>query len=96
MEQIMQTDPAITKKILKLSDVQINQKLELNRPGKIFPDKKDSEMSKSSFDFMDSIVIGDNVMLVTVTSMLVKNHQHNEKSRQHNDSVTNILNRSSS
>lgn len=65
MEQIMQADPAITKKILKLSDVQINQKLELNRPGKIFPDKKDSEMSKSTFDFMDSIVIGDNVMLVT-------------------------------
>ena len=25
-----------------------------------------------------------------------KNHQHNEKSRQHNDSVTNILNRSPS
>ena len=36
--QIDQPSPInsmITKKILKLSDVQINQKLELNRPGKI-------------------------------------------------------------
>ena len=40
MEQMVQADPTIMKKILKLSDVQINQKLELNRPGKIFKTKK--------------------------------------------------------
>ena len=37
--QIDQPSPInsmITKKILKLSDIQINQKLELKRPGKIF------------------------------------------------------------
>ena len=40
MEQMVQADPTIMKKILKLSDVIINQKLELNRPGKIFQEEK--------------------------------------------------------
>ena len=40
MEQMVQADPTILKKILKLSDVQINQKLQLNRPGKIFHNEK--------------------------------------------------------
>ena len=40
MEQIVQADPTIMKKILKLSDVQINQKLQLNRPGKISHNEK--------------------------------------------------------
>ena len=33
MEQMEQANPEFKKKILKLSDVQINQKLEFNRPG---------------------------------------------------------------
>ena len=40
IEQMVQADPTIMKKILKLSDVQINQKLELKRPGKIFQVEK--------------------------------------------------------
>ena len=35
IDQPLPTNSMITKKILKLSDVQINQKIELNRPGKI-------------------------------------------------------------
>jgi hypothetical protein len=42
------------------------------------------------------IDVGDNFEMLVTDLIQKENHQHNEKSRQHNDSDSNIFNRSPS
>ena len=62
---------------------------------KIWTSKKDESPWHEDIDVGDKCV-GDKLKMLLSDLKHWKNHQHNEKSRQHNDSVTDILNRSPS